>query len=80
MRLTPTKVYLQTGVNLSLAGEDGVNLGSYTSKFFLDSDTDITYRELSERVRRETNFQLPEIPSRSKLRGFTVRETNAKIG
>ena len=61
--LNPTKVYLTTGINVTLYGEDSdgcrFNLGHYSTDFYLHSDTDITYREIRDKVGAKTGYQLP---------------------
>ncbi|KAL5261527.1 hypothetical protein ACHWQZ_G007292 [Mnemiopsis leidyi] len=66
--LNAEKVYLTTGMNVSLFGEDGdgcrLNLGHYSSDFYLHSDTDITYDELRDLVKEKINYELPLLEKR----------------
>lgn len=70
--LNAEKVYLTTGMNVSLFGEDGdgcrLNLGHYSSDFYLHSDTDITYEELRDLVKEKINYELPVLGKRGLFR------------
>ena len=69
--LNAEKVYLTTGMNVSLFGEDGdgcrLNLGHYSSDFYLHSDTDITYDELRDLVKEKINYELPLLEKRGEF-------------
>ena len=67
MSLNPDKVYISTGVNVTLYGEEEerrINLGRYSTDFHLHSDTNISYESLRDLVKQKINYQLPVFQKR----------------
>ena len=76
--LNPEKVYLTTGVNVTLYGESRVNLGHYSTDFYLHSDTDITYKELRELFKEKINYQLPILAKRGETEPRSLKFKNVR--